>query len=133
LNRDYAEWQAKCYRGEIDPMMKGYPVGHEGREVVKRMGGSFELGPEGYYDTLSIPFENGTIFIKRPWINPENGKIRRPYTVEFEGEQLPEGIEDRILSLVKNELIPQIKLKSERWARKFHSRPIIPCLKNLFK
>jgi len=134
LNKDYAEWGAKCYRGEIDPMMKGYPVGHEGRRITERMDGSYELSRDkGYYDTLFIPFENGVISIKRPSVSPANGKIRKPYIVEFDSEQPPEGIENGVLTLVKDKLVPQMKLKSERWARKFHPQPPFISLENLFE
>jgi len=56
----------------------GFPLGDEMRSVVAELEGFWECQevPSGQYDTLNIPFYNGTLIIERPWMNPEDYSYR---------------------------------------------------------
>jgi len=53
--------------------------------------------------------------------------------LEFDPKNTYRREENRVLTLVKDKLVPQMKLKSERWARKFHPQPPFISLENLFE
>ena len=64
----------------------GYPVGHELRGLARVMGGDFDFmhRPNNQYDTLNMPFAEGTLVIERPWMDLQE-RTRNGHRISFVG------------------------------------------------
>lgn len=120
----------------------GYPVGHELREIVEELGGewSIERIKRNQYDTLNIPYLNGTLIIERPWMDL-NKMSYYGHKVSFNGE-ITKDLEKLIIIFLTN-LVQKEREKSKEFfieyltteepiPKKKHTKEDVQELVNLF-